>query len=139
MVYTGKLIAPSILEKAGNKYLFNVGQLIGPQMEMYAKDERVGDIEHGHNIEYKRVIKFKIPEGFTLSGIEALKINEIYPLENQKIWFTSDYKMDGDLIEITVIEHYDEVSFGKEEVEDFKRIINAAANFNKVVLFLVKD
>jgi len=138
MIYKGKMKTTSIMEKAGNRYLFKVGELIGPQMEMYQDEERVTDIEHRHNMEYKRVIRFEIPEGFELSGLEALEINETYPIDNPTIRFVSSYTTKGNMVEITVIERYDEILFEKEEITDFRRIINAAANFNKIVLFLVK-
>jgi hypothetical protein len=52
--------------------------------------------------------------------------------------FISTYKVDGDVITINVLEQYDQMSYSKTEINDFIRIINAAANFNKVVLFLSK-
>lgn len=138
MIYKGKMKTTSIMEKAGNRFLFKVGELIGPQMEMYQEEERVTDIEHSHNMEYKRVIRFVIPDGFELSGLEALVINEEYPVNKPTIRFKSSYTIIDGVVEITVIERYDEILFEKEEINDFRRIINAAANFNKIVLFLVK-
>lgn len=81
---------------------------------------------------------FEIPEGYELSGLEKLKINESYPIDKPTIRFSSVYSVEGDMVTITVVEHYDEVFFEKKEIDDFRRIINAAANFNKIVLFLVK-
>lgn len=138
MIYKGKIQSASIMEKAGNKFIFKVGELIGPQMEMYQDEERLTDIEHSHNMEYKRVIRFEIPDGYELSGLDKLKINEFYPAEKPTIRFSSEYTVEGSMVTITVIEHYDEVFFTKEEIDDFRRIINAAANFNKIVLFLTK-
>jgi len=138
VVYEGKLKTASIMEKAGNKYLFKVGELIGPQAEMYQEEERVFDVEHDHNKSYQRTIKFEVPEGFEVSGLESLKINEYYPLEGSKILFESDYTRTGNIIEIVVTETYKEMFFSKDEINDFRRIINAAANFNKVVLFINK-
>ncbi len=138
MVYTGKLKTTSIIEKAGNRYIFKVGELIGAQAEMYKEEVRETDIEHRHNMIYERKITFEIPDGFELSGLEALNINEVYPSENPSIQFVSSYTQTGNTIEVIVIERYDETHFTKEEINDFRRIINAAANFNKVALFLVK-
>ena len=138
MVYTGHLKTTSLMEKAGNRYLFKIGQLIGPQMEMYKEDERKEDIEHDHNMVYHRTITFEIPEGYTLSGLESLVINETYPAEDPKIRFVSDYTQEGNKVTVTIVEEYKEMFFKKEEIDDFRRIINAAANFNKVVLFISK-
>ena len=138
MVYTGKLKTTSVMEKAGNRYLFKVGELIGPQMEMYQEEERVLDIEHSHNMVYDRTIRFTIPDGFEVSGLDDLNIKEYYPLEKPVIKFESTYTQNGNEIEVKIIEQYDQISFTKDEINDFRRIINAAANFNKVVLFMTK-
>jgi hypothetical protein len=138
MVYSGKLKTTTLIEKAGNRYLFKVGELIGAQAEMYQESARVMDIEHGHNMVYSRKITFVIPDGYELSGLESLKTNEVYPKDSPTIRFVSDYTVTGNKVEITVTEQYDQVHFSKEEINDFRRIINAAANFNKIVLFMVK-
>lgn len=139
MVYQGKLKTMTVMEKAGNRFLFKIGVLIGPQMEMYKETERKSDIEHSHNMVYERKIRFTIPDGYDVSGLEALKIHEAYPAEEPTISFISDYVQNGNVIEVTITERYDQLSFKKEEIDDFRRIINAAANFNKVVLFMVKN
>ena len=139
MVFEGKLKPTTLMEKAGNRYLFNVGKLIGQQAEMYKEDERTMDIEHDHNMIYDRKITFTIPDGYTLSGLEDLKINETFPAENPTISFVSDYKQEGNTVTINVVETYEQINFPKENIDDFRRIINAAANFNNIVLFLIKE
>jgi len=139
MVFEGKLKPTTLLEKAGNRYLFNVGKLIGQQAEMYQESERVMDIEHDHNMIYDRKITFTIPDGYKLSGLEDVKINESFPEENPTISFVSDYKQEGNKVTITVLETYEQINFPAEDIDDFRRIINAAANFNGVVLFLIKE
>jgi hypothetical protein len=138
MVYTGSLKAASIMEKAGNKYLLNVGMLIGPQMEMYQEEERSTPIIHDHNMVYNRTIRFELPEGYKVDGLEKLNIEEKYPADSPTISFVSSYTQNGNLVEVTIKEQYDDMFFEKEEIDEFRRIINAAANFNKVVLRIVK-
>ena len=136
--YTGKLKTTSLMEKAGNRYLFKIGELIGPQMEMYQESERICDIEHDHNQIYDRTIEFTVPDGYELSGLDELVIDESYPAENPTIYFKSSYTQEGNKVVVKVKEEYKKNSFDKSEIEDFRRIINAAANFNKVVLFITK-
>lgn len=138
LVYTGKLKATSLMEKAGNRYLFKIGEIIGQQAEMYQEEERHCDIEHVHNQIYDRTIEFTIPDGYELSGLEELEINESYPAENPTIYFQSSYTQEGNKVVVKIKEEYNQVSFDKSEIDDFRRIINAAANFNKVVLFITK-
>jgi hypothetical protein len=139
LVFSGTMSSKSSVEKAGNKYIFKVGDLIGPQTEMYKDSARITDIEHSHNMIYNRTITIKIPEGYKVDGLEKLAINEVYPTENSTMKFISTYKVEGDVITINVLEQYDQMSYSKTEINDFIRIINAAANFNKVVLFLSKS
>lgn len=138
MVFEGEVMTSSIVESAGNKYLFNVGQLIGPQAEMYQEKKREFDIEHDHNMIYERTIHFTIPDGYDVSGLEKLNIDESYPSSDSKIMFKSSYVVNGNEVVITVVESYDQMFFDKSEIDDFRKIINAAANFNKIVLILVK-
>lgn len=139
VVYKGQMKAPSIVEKAGSKYLLKVGELIGQQGEMYQEKERKTDIVHDHNMIYNRTIKIVIPEGYEVSGLEKFNVNEVYPAENPTISFISSYTQTGNVIEITVKEQYDDMFFDKSEIDNFRRIINAAANFNKIVVRLVKN
>ena len=66
------------------------------------------------------------------------KSKEEYPLDKPTISFISSYVQNGNVIEITVKEQYDDMLFDKSEIDEFRRIINAAANFNKIVVRLVK-
>ena len=52
------IFATNNIEKAGNKYLFKVGELIGRQAEMYQENERQFDIEIPNPHQYTRNIKF---------------------------------------------------------------------------------
>ena len=138
MVYSGVMKSTSLIEKAGNKYLFKVGEVIGPQAEMYEDKERKLDIEHNHNMIYDRTISFEIPEGYQVSGLESLSISEEYPADNPVIGFVSKYTQDANVVNVTVNEYYKEINFSKDEIGDFRRVINAAANFNKIVVFIEK-
>jgi hypothetical protein len=45
----------NMLEKAGNKYLFKIGELIGPQVELYQDEERKFDVENDYNRSYYQI------------------------------------------------------------------------------------
>lgn len=140
------LIAKAVLksdhffEKAGDKYLFKVGLLIGPQMELYKKEERKLPLEFLYNHGYLRVITFKIPDGYVISNLEQLKMNETYIRNNNDttMAFVSDYKKLDNKVIITINEYYKEYSYTTAEFEEYRRVANAAANFNKVVLVFEK-
>ncbi|AFM03144.1 hypothetical protein Fleli_0681 [Bernardetia litoralis DSM 6794] len=129
----------SWVEKAGNKYLFTIGKCIGPQSELYQEKERKLAVENGHNRIYKRKLIFEIPEGYQVKNLDDLKLNIIFDKENTKnCGFTSDYKQKGNTITVDIFEYYYEIYLSLEDFEEYRKVINAAADFNKIVLVVEK-
>ena len=52
--------------------------------------------------------------------------------------FVSSYMMEGNTLTITIMEEYRKTSYPLSQYDDFRKIINAAADFNKVALVLEK-
>jgi hypothetical protein len=127
-------------EKAGTKYLFKAGMLIGPQAEMYKKEKRYMPLDIAYPHGYKRTIEFNIPEGYKVSNLDQLKINETYTRNGSDttMAFVSDYTTEGNKITISVLEYYKEYQYALSEFEEYRRVANASANFNKVVLVFEK-
>ncbi len=127
------------IEMAGPRILFKVGELIGPQVEMYRDDERMTEVENDFNRGYDRVIKVKIPDGYQLRNPDDVKLNVVYE-ENgkQPFLFVSDYTLTNNEMVITIKEYYKEIYAPMKRYEDFRKVINAAADFNKVTLVLEK-
>ena len=132
----GEITIKSIIEKAGDNYLFKVGDLIGRQSELYSDKERQLDIEVEYAHHYIRQISFVIPEGYKVEGLENLKINITHL--NNSVGFISDYKVEGNKVTISCTEYYKEVYFPKSAYNDFRLVINAAADFNKITLVFKK-
>jgi hypothetical protein len=128
------------LERAGPRTLFKVGQLIGTQSELYNKEERHLPVENTHNRGYIRKIRIAIPPGYRVSNLEALKMNVEYrDGENTPFLFVSNYSENGSEIIITIEEFYKELYAPLERYEDFRKVINAAADFNKIMLVLLAE
>ncbi|MEI6124435.1 MAG: DUF3857 domain-containing protein [Bacteroidota bacterium] len=127
-------------EKAGNKYLFKAGMLIGPQLELYKKDERKLPLEFPYNHCYERTIVFNIPDGYKVSNLDQFKINEVYVRagNDSTMAFTSDFKVVDTTVTVSIVEYYKEYTYTVAEFEDYRRVANASANFNKVVLVFEK-
>jgi hypothetical protein len=53
--------------------------------------------------------------------------------------FSSEYKLEGNRLKVHVMEQYRRVTYPLSEYEDFKKVINASADFNKIVLVLEKN
>jgi hypothetical protein len=138
-IVEGDLKTSAALEKAGNKYLFKIGTLIGPQAELYQEDERKTDVENQFNHGYYREINFTIPEGYKISNTDALNI-DVFDSENSErtMEFKSSFKLEGNKLKVIIDEDYRKIDFPLAKFEAFRKVINASADFNKIVLVLEK-
>jgi hypothetical protein len=58
--------------------------------------------------------------------------------QNPIMGFVSNYKLEGNLLTINIDEYYKQVLQPLDIFPTFQKIINAAADFNKVTLLLEK-
>jgi hypothetical protein len=129
----------SVLEQAGNKFLFKIGDLIGPQQQLYDDTTRHTPVENHHNHGYHRELEFEIPEGYTVTNLNAVNMDVFHETGGERdMEFHSFYKTDGNKITVTIDEDYREIRYPVGMYEDFRKVINASADFNKVVLFIEK-
>ncbi|MCL2326937.1 MAG: DUF3857 domain-containing protein [Bacteroidetes bacterium] len=130
-----------LLSRAGNNILFKVGELIGKQMEMYReKEERTLPVEKDAARLYEREIIVHIPDGYTISNPEVLKMKtELVMNGNVEAFFYSDYTISGQTLTIICSEGYKRVYYPAEKYNEYVAVINAAADFNKLNLLLVKQ
>jgi hypothetical protein len=136
MVVTATMKIPNLLESAGDKILVKVGDAIGRQSEMYQETTRELPISH-HTHLYDRVVELTIPEGYRIANLEDINIEAACLLDgNSTALFKSYYRIEGNKIIINADEYYKDVSLPIELFNDFQKVINAAADFNKVVLVL---
>ena len=134
-----EITSESFVEKAGNKYLFKLGALIGPQMELYQEKKRELPLEGQFNRSYLRTITVHIPEGYKISNPDDINIKNIYSKEGKEIFsFHSFYTIDGNKLTVTADEHYRENKVAPEVYEEYRKVINSAADFNKITLILEK-
>ena len=125
------------VEKKGDKYLFKLGDLIGPQMEMQQEKKRILPLEAEFNRSYYRTIKIHIPEGYQISNLEDIIIKNSYTTKDKELFiFDSYYTLEGNVLTVTADEHYRETFVAPEIFEAYRTVINSAADFNKVTLIL---
>ncbi|MNE45411.1 hypothetical protein D3C80_1396950 [compost metagenome] len=136
-VAKGKISGAGFIEKAGTKTLLKVGMLIGPQAEMYNKEPRKLPVSTQFTRQYVRKIIINIPEGVTVKNPEILNINIVTNDEKAKqSGFISSYEMKGNQLIVTVNEFYNKVNYPVSEYEMYEKVINGAADFNKLILVL---
>lgn len=136
VIATAELKTSILFDRARDNQLFKVGELIGPQMEMYDNEDRELPVEDAYARHYHRVINFTIPDGYSVQNLDDLIINEVYKNEKNKelMAFKSSYEVDGNTVAVTIDEYYKGFYFPLELFEEYTRVINAAADFNKIVL-----
>ncbi|ULC59854.1 DUF3857 domain-containing protein [Flaviramulus sp. BrNp1-15] len=126
----------ALTEKAGKKYLFKVGDLIGEQIQLYQEKERALPVENEFTRSYYRTINIKIPDGYRIANLEDINIKNFFIKDGEEqLIFHSYYevKNNNELV-ITADEHYRENIIETENYEDYRTVINSAADFNKLVL-----
>jgi len=128
----------NFLEKGGRSYFLKVGEMIGPQSQMYYEEEteRVNEVFSQYPREYRYQIRFNIPDGYTAENLDDIKIMEESSRSEHRFFFKSDYTLEGNQVTITINELYDSSTYPVEVFTDYQKVINAAADFNKVkILF----
>jgi len=139
LIISGTIHTAELLDKAGNKLLFKIGELIGPQEQMYQEKPRQLPAEMQYPHVLHRKLKFEVPEGYTIKNLKDLNID----LQEKNgavvsLGFISSYTLNGNNLEVEVLETYRDMIYPLAEFETFKKVINAAADFNKIVLVLEK-
>lgn len=129
----------NLIEFAGNKYLFKVGDLIGPQVEMYSEDERKLPLHDSYKREFIRHIEIEIPNGYTIKNLDDINIHTEYINgDEQVLLFESTYSLNNNLLTININEYYDQLYYSVEEYTKYRDVVNSASDFNKVTLILEK-
>ncbi len=126
-----------LVQKAGGNYLFSVGKLIGSQMELYQENKRVLPVEIDHPHSYIRNIKIKLPKGMKAKNLEKFVMDFKTQINGKtEAGFKSNYSDKNGEILVTNTEFYNVVNYPLEIFNDYKNVINAAADFNKIVIIL---
>ncbi len=129
----------SLTEKADSDYLFSVGKLIGKQSELYQESERQTDIAFRSIANYNHEITITIPEGYECLEMDKARMSKSVMMDNDAVMkFESDYELKGNVMIIKINEVYKILSLPKEKYSEFRSVVNASADFNKVVIILHK-
>ena len=136
----GTLSGNMLVSRAGNDLLFRIGELIGKQVEMYQEKEWKLPIEAEATRSYDRILTIDIPDGYKIANPEVLKMN-VELIENGKVeaYFYSDYSISENQLIVNCTEGYKKIWFPVEKYSEYISVINAAADFNKIVLILRKN
>ncbi|MEZ0131221.1 hypothetical protein AB9T88_16205, partial [Flavobacterium sp. LBUM151] len=128
-----------MIQKAGGNYLFSVGQTIGRQMEFYQENKRMLPIEIDYPHYYTRKIKIILPDGATIKNLDKFLMNFKTDLNGKtEAAFTSNYSQNKNEVTIENTEFYNIVNYPLASFDQYKAVINAAADFNKIVVIVTQ-
>lgn len=123
-----------LVQKAGDKYLFKIGEIIGKQVELYQETDRKNPVELDFPHGYHRTIQVKIPEGYKIANPDAVNLYHDVIQDGQKVakW-ESKYEINGQNLVIRNVEYYEALNYPPNQFKDYQKVVNAAADFNKIV------
>lgn len=127
----------SLTETAGNLVLVNLGKLLGKQNNLYQETERKWDVDINYAKTYKHKIIFNIPKGYEVESFKDLEIDKkMGGDETKNCSFKSTVKTDGNQLIVEVFEIYKSINYPKESYQEYRNVINAAADFAKASVVL---
>lgn len=124
----------SYVNKAGPNLVFDLGKLIGDQVELTEDEinERESDINFHVARSIVNTISVEIPEGKTARGLDQLNMNVV----NEIGEFVSTVKQVDNIIQIKTIKKYKNNSFSADQWSKMVEFLEAAFQFTekKVIL-----
>jgi hypothetical protein len=74
-----------------------------------------------------------------VNNADKLNMNVVHNYNGKEVCkFVSSYKINGSVLEVTVFEVYHDSHTPKAEFENYSKVVNAAADFNKIVVIFEK-
>ena len=126
-----------LVERAGNDYILQLGKVIGKQSELYQEEERKNDIWIPAPTYHQHTITVQIPDGYYPEGLNAILIDKKVELDGETVMkFKSHYEYKENTLTVYVDETYQVLNLPRKHYQEFRQVINAAADFNKVALVL---
>ena len=128
-----------LIQKAGPNYLFSIGKIIGAQSELYQETKRILPVEIQYPHYYTRKIKVILPKGIVAKNLEKFNMNFKSDINNKtEAGFYSKFAINENEINIENSEFYNIINYPLAKFDEYKAVINAAADFNKIVIMLSK-
>ncbi len=139
LIISANIKNTEMLENAGNKVLLKIGDIIGPQEQMYQEKPRQLPVELDFPHVLDRKITLHIPDGYAIKNLSDINMNVSYKEGDVvTMGFESSFVQTGNTVVITINETYHNLRYPLAEFDHFKNVINASADFNKVVLVVEK-
>jgi hypothetical protein len=117
---------PGMVRKAGKKLLVNLSGLVGSQLQIKneQRDQRTYDIDNDYARSLFWIINFKIPEGYTASGLTELNTE----VSNETGTYACQAQEANGQIVIKIKKIYKEAIYPKAKWADMIKFVDAAYN-----------
>ena len=121
------------IRKAGKKLLINLPGLMGGQLQIRNEERiRTFDIDVRYPRKLKWQMNLTIPAGYTVEGIEGLKVN----VDNETGSFTSSAILNGNVLTVDIQKVYKQKNIPKEKWPLMLEFVDAAYNFSHKLILL---
>ena len=139
-IVNSKISTESLTTKIKNGYQVKIGNVIGMQSQLYEDIDRFHPIEVTYPNQYDYRIVVKIPKGYSIEGLEGLVFNKSYiSLMGNKICkFESNYEINENELVISIQEYYKTLRYQKNRYNEFRDVINSAADFYNTSIKFIK-
>jgi Domain of Unknown Function with PDB structure (DUF3857) len=139
-ILTANVRSPQLVEKAGNRFKFNIGSILGELPNLYHEKERKLPVDLSFPNSLNCTITVNIPAGYKVLNLNALETRmEYFDRENKKIplcSFKTDYSVKNNKLVLNVSAVFAQSHIRLRDYESFKKVVNAAADFNKVAIII---
>lgn len=133
--YTSKFELGEMVKKAGNNLLVSVPALIGDQLYI-SQDDRKREVDAYMSFprSYRNVIRFTIPDGYKVVGLQNLNMN----IDNEAGNFAVQATVEGNVLTILTKKVYKQSNIKKEDWSKLVEMLDAAFNFTQKRVLLKK-
>lgn len=135
-IYSSEFSLDGLIKKAGNNLIFEIGKIQGEPLSI-RDEQRTRKIDvympFPRSIGYD--LRIQIPEGYSVEGIDALKIN----VENETGYFKTDASVNGQVLTVTIKKSY---LHGYEPAANWDKMlafIDASNDFTNAKLLFKKN
>lgn len=128
-------IKDKFIKKAGPNLIFEIGKFIGGQVEIDKKERsRDSNIYLDYAKTYVYNIDFKIPEGYTVKGIDKLNQN----IDNNTGNFITTATVENGILKLKTVKTYKNNFLESSQWENMLPWLDAAFEFNQAKILLQK-
>jgi len=131
-----KYDAKDYIKKAGPNLIFDIGKMIGSQIELDEDDikERTKDAQINFAKTIENNITLELPDGYKAEGIDNLNMS----VENEFGAFISEAKMEGNKLKVSTMKIYKNQTVPAKEWSKMVEMLELAFKFSQQKIILKK-